>query len=96
MIDILLCVLVITYIFIVLKPLDKYKIDGLKTIMVNYMSAYVFEIFNPTKPTKFNQTIYEKCLDIVSCVGVLFVTIPNIITKTVQENRFSVTSVATK
>jgi len=96
LIYILFSILSSTFIFIVFKLLDTFKIDASKAIVINYISACLFGIFTTTKPVNINQIVIEKWFYGAIALGILFIAIFNVMAMTAQKNGLSVASVATK
>lgn len=96
MIDLALSVLSSTLIFVAFKLFDTYKVQTLYAIITNYVVACLVGLF-----------LYEGNVDVVQltstswywgpiALGVLFITIFNLMAKSTQVSGVSVTSVATK
>ena len=96
MIDLALSVLSSTLIFVAFKLFDTYKVQTLYAIITNYVVACLVGLF-----------LYEGKVDVAQltstswywgpiALGVLFITIFNLMARSTQVSGVSVTSVATK
>ena len=96
MIYLLLSVLFSSAIFVVFKLFDKFNINTLQAIVVNYFTAFCVGIFSYQENINFtsipNKSWYIGAM-ILSC---LFITVFNLMALTSQKNGVSVASVAGK
>ena len=96
MIYLFLSVLSSTAIFVLFKLFNKYKIDTLQAIVVNYITAFSFGVlFNDAKIT-FSEIIQSNWFIIAVGLGFLFIFIFNVMALTAQKNGLSVASVSSK
>lgn len=83
-------------IFVVFKLLEKFKIDTFQSIVVNYIVAFSFGLFNVQESVNIN-SIYEAEWFVGSMiVGALFIGLFTTMAWTAQKNGLSVASVASK
>ncbi|BAO77754.1 integral membrane protein [Winogradskyella sp. PG-2] len=91
----LLSVLSSTCIFILFKFFDKYKIDTLQAIVINYFTAFTCGLILYDGKIRV-EIIYANWFIAAIGLGFLFITIFNIMALTAQKNGLSVVSVASK
>ena len=96
MIYLLLSILSSTGIFILFKLLKAYKVNTLQAIVVNYITASVFGFLHFSNNLTFSEIPNSNWFVWAVCLGVLFITIFNVMALTAQINGMSVASVATK
>ncbi|MBR9845326.1 MAG: DMT family transporter [Algicola sp.] len=96
MIYLLLSITASTLIFIIFKLLDRYNIDTLQTIVINYVAACLFGIWSYDQPLHLGEIIESKWLFGAIGLGFLFIAIFNVMALTAQRNGLSVASVASK
>jgi drug/metabolite transporter (DMT)-like permease len=96
LIYLLLSITASTLIFIIFKLLDRYNIDILQTIVVNYFIACVFGIWSYDQPLNIGEVLNAKWLFGAIGLGFLFIAIFNVMALTAQRNGLSVASVASK
>lgn len=96
MIYLLLSILSSTGIFIVFKLLKVYKVNTLQAIVVNYITASVFGFLHSSDDLTFSEITSSNWFIWAVLLGVLFITIFNVMALTAQRNGLSVASVATK
>jgi len=92
----LLSILCSTVIFIIFKCFDKYNVNTLQAIVVNYFTASVFGYLNYDSPVSFSEITQSNWFLGAIGLGVLFITIFNVMALTAQKNGLSVASVASK
>ena len=92
----LLSILASTLIFIIFKLVGKFKINTLQTIVVNYFTAFSLGIITYHQPVKINTIIQSNWFFGAIGLGVLFISIFNVMALTAQRNGISVASVASK
>lgn len=96
MIYLLLSILSSTAIFVLFKLFDKYKINTLQAIVVNYATAFICGLLlfeEQIIPSEIIQTHWFK---IAIGLGFLFIAIFNVMALTAQKNGLTVVSVASK
>jgi drug/metabolite transporter (DMT)-like permease len=80
---------------VLFKLFDKYKIDTLQAIVINYIAAFTCGLFlynGRIRP----EIIYADWFIVAIGLGVLFITVFNVMALTAQKNGLSVVSVASK
>ncbi|WP_316931852.1 DMT family transporter [Psychroserpens damuponensis] len=92
----LLSILASTFIFIIFKLFDKYKINTLQAIVVNYFTACIFGLIMYDKPINVNQIVSSKWIYGAIGLGFLFIAMFNVMALTAQRKGLSVASVASK
>ncbi|MGM5471027.1 EamA family transporter [Flavobacteriaceae bacterium LMO-SS05] len=96
MIYLLLSILASTGIFICFKLFDKFKINTLQAIVVNYIIACLFGLIVYDAPIKIHDVVSSQWFYGAFFLGILFITVFNIMAITAQRNGLSVVSVASK
>lgn len=96
MIYLLLSITASTLIFIVFKLLDRYNINTLQAIVVNYFTACLFGIWSYDEPLNIKEIANSQWLFGALGLGFLFIAIFNVMALTAQRNGLSVASVASK
>jgi drug/metabolite transporter (DMT)-like permease len=96
LIYLLLSIAASTLIFILFKLFDKYNINALQAIVINYFAACLFGLWSYDAPIKINEIIESKWIYGAVALGFLFIAVFNIMAITAQRNGLSVASVATK
>lgn len=96
MIYLLLSITASTLIFIVFKLLDRYNINTLQAIVVNYFAACLFGVWSYDKPFNIKEIADSQWLFGAVALGFLFIAIFNVMALTAQRNGLSVASVASK
>lgn len=96
MIYLLLSIIASTFIFIIFKLFDKYNINTLQAIVVNYFTACIFGVLMYDKPIVVNEIISSKWIYGAIGLGFLFIAIFNVMALTAQRKGLSVASVASK
>ncbi|TXE17431.1 EamA family transporter [Psychroserpens burtonensis] len=96
MIYLLLSIVASTCIFIIFKLFDKYKINTLQAIVVNYFIACLFGLWMYDKPIAIGDIIGSKWIYGAIGLGFLFIAIFNVMALTAQRKGLSVASVASK
>ena len=91
-----LSVLSSTWIFVVFKLYDVYKVQTLIAIIVNYFTACSVGLLLYDQPLEIQQILGASWIWGPIFMGVLFITIFNLMAKTSQVAGVSVASVATK
>jgi drug/metabolite transporter (DMT)-like permease len=96
LIYLLLSIVASTLIFIIFKLFEKFKINTLQAIVVNYFTACLFGLLVYESPIVINDIISSKWIYGAIGLGFLFIAIFNIMAMTAQRNGLSVASVASK
>lgn len=96
MIALLFSILASTFIFVIFKLFNKYQVNTLHAIVFNYYTACIFGALHSKTPVNTATILNEKWLIGAIILGVLFITVFNIMALTVQKNGLSVASVASK
>ena len=96
MIYLLLSITASTLIFIIFKLLDKFNINTLQAIVVNYFAACLFGIWSYSEPLDISEIADSKWVFGALGLGILFIAIFNVMALTAQRNGLSVASVASK
>jgi drug/metabolite transporter (DMT)-like permease len=92
----ILSILCSTLIFIIFKCFDKFKINTLQAIVVNYYAAATFGLLNYDAPISVSEITNSNWFLGALFLGVLFIVIFNVMALTAQKNGLSVASVASK
>ncbi|RZN81438.1 MAG: EamA/RhaT family transporter [Winogradskyella sp.] len=96
MIYLALSILSSTGIFVLFKLFNKYKIDTLQAIVVNYITACVCGLIHNEKALVTSEILSSNWFIGVILLGFLFIVIFNVMALTAQRNGLSVASVASK
>ncbi|WP_299224341.1 DMT family transporter [uncultured Psychroserpens sp.] len=96
MIYLLLSITASTLIFIIFKLFDKYQINTLQAIVVNYLAACLFGLWSYERSITMNEIVTSKWIFGAIGLGFLFIAIFNVMAMTAQRNGLSVASVASK
>jgi drug/metabolite transporter (DMT)-like permease len=96
LIYLLLSIIASTLIFIIFKLFDKYKINTLQAIVVNYFTACLFGLLMYDKPIVVHDITSSKWIYGAVGLGFLFIAIFNVMALTAQRKGLSVASVASK
>ncbi len=96
MIYLLFSIIASTCIFIIFKLLEKFNIDILQTIVINYIAACLFGLWSYDAPINVSEVLHSKWVYGAFGLGFLFITIFNVMALTAQRNGLSVASVASK
>jgi drug/metabolite transporter (DMT)-like permease len=96
LIYLLLSIIASTLIFIIFKLIERYHINTLQAIVVNYFTACLFGVWSYDEPVNINQILESKWLFGAFGLGFLFIAIFNVMALTAQRNGLSVASVASK
>lgn len=96
MIYLLLSISASTLIFIIFKLFNKYGINTLQAIVINYLAAGLFGIWSYDSPININDIISSQWIYGAIILGFLFISIFNVMALTAQRNGLSVASVASK
>ncbi len=92
----LLSILCSTVIFIIFKCFEKYNVNTLQAIVINYFIAATFGFLDYNAKLSVLEITDSKWFIGALCLGALFIAIFNVMALTAQKNGLSVTSVASK
>lgn len=92
----LLSVSASTLLFVIFKLFEKYKVNTLQAIVVNYITACITGILSYNSPIHINEIISSKWFYGALILGFLFISVFNLMALTAQRNGLSVASVASK
>ena len=96
MIYLVLSILSSTAIFVIFRSLKKYNINTLQAIVVNYITACIFGMFQYDGAINLNEILQSEWFYGAFLLGFLFISIFNVMALTSQRNGLSVASVASK
>lgn len=96
MIYLLLSILASTAIFVIFKLFDRYKINTLNAIVINYITACITGVLSYEESFNTNEIISSKWFFGAIALGFLFISVFNLMALTAQRNGLSVASVAGK
>ncbi|MBW2961205.1 GRP family sugar transporter [Mesonia aestuariivivens] len=96
MIYLLLSILSSTAIYVVFKLLDRFKINSLYAIVVNYFTACIAGYFGLERAFTIEDTLAQDWIFGAILLGVLFITVFNLMAITTQKSGLSAVSVASK
>lgn len=96
MIYLLFSILASTLIFIIFKLFEKFKINTLQAIVVNYLTACIFGSLLYEGPIVISDIVNSKWIYGALGLGFLFIAIFNVMALTAQRKGLSVASVASK
>ncbi|MBR9915973.1 MAG: EamA family transporter [Algicola sp.] len=96
MIYLLLSILASTFIFLIFKLFDRFQLNTLQAIVVNYITACILGIVIYDEPIKIAAIASSQWFYGAIALGFLFIAIFNVMAITAQRNGLSVASVATK
>ncbi|MCX7547451.1 EamA family transporter [Xanthomarina sp. F1114] len=96
MIDLLLSILASTFIFLLFKLFDRFKVNTLQAIVINYITACFCGLITSKNHFNLQEIIYSEWVFGALILGLLFILIFNVMAITSQLNGISVASVATK
>lgn len=96
MIYLFLSILISSFIFVIFKLFDVYKINTLQAIVVNYTIAFSFGVFTSNTSVSIAEIPQQNWFLGAFCLGFLFISIFNVMGITAQKNGLSVASVAGK
>jgi drug/metabolite transporter (DMT)-like permease len=96
LIYLLLSILISSFIFVIFKLFDVYKINTLQAIVVNYTIAFSFGVFTSNTSVSIAEIPQQNWFLGAFCLGFLFISIFNVMGITAQKNGLSVASVAGK
>jgi len=96
LIYLVLSILVSSFLFVIFKLFDVFKINTLQAIVVNYIMAFSFGIFTSNTAVSIVEIPSQNWFLGAFCLGFLFISIFNVMGITAQRNGLSVASVAGK
>ncbi len=96
MIYLVLSILVSSFLFVIFKLFDVFKINTLQAIIVNYIIAFSFGVFTSNTAVSILEAPSQNWFLGAFCLGFLFISIFNVMGITAQRNGLSVASVAGK
>lgn len=96
MIYLLLSIIASTAIFVVFKLFQRYKINTLQAIVVNYVTACIFGLLSYESSINTSEIFNSKWFYGAVLLGFLFISVFNLMALTAQRNGLSVASVASK
>jgi len=96
LIYLLLSILASTAIFVIFKLFDRYKINTLNAIVINYITACISGVLSYDDSFSTSQIISSKWFFGAIALGFLFISVFNLMALTAQRNGLSVASVAGK
>lgn len=96
MIFLLLSILISSFIFVIFKLFDVYKINTLQAIVINYTIAFSLGIFTSNTSVSIAEIPQQNWFLGAFCLGFLFISIFNVMGITAQKNGLSVASIAGK
>ncbi len=96
MIYLLLSISASTLIFIIFKLFNKYGINTLHAIVINYLTACLFGMWSYKSPINIQEILSSQWIYGAVILGFLFISIFNVMALTAQRNGLSVASVASK
>ncbi|WP_397362491.1 EamA/RhaT family transporter [Olleya sp. R77988] len=85
-----------TLIFVIFKIIGKRNINTLQAIVVNYFTAFTCGVLSYDSPIVINDIIASKWFFGALFLGVLFISVFNVMALTAQRNGLSVASVSSK
>ncbi|GAA4274635.1 DMT family transporter [Aquimarina gracilis] len=96
MIYLILSILASSLIFIIFKLFSKYNVDTLQAIIVNYVVAFISGIIAYTEPVEITTITKQGWFYGAMVLGIIFISVFNLMAITTQRNGLSVAAVATK
>lgn len=96
MIYLLLSILISSSLFVIFKLFEVYKINTLQAIITNYIVAFVIGYFSSEATISFSEIPQQPWFVGALLLGLLFISVFNIMALTAQKNGLSVASVAGK
>lgn len=96
MIYLLLSILISSSLFVIFKLFEVYKINTLQAIITNYAVAFVIGYFSSDVNISLTAIPQQSWFVGALCLGLLFISVFNIMALTAQKNGLSVASVAGK
>ena len=96
MIYLILSILSSTLIFVIFKLFDKFKIDTFQAIVANYITATCCGLISYDGPVELSSVHKMDWFYGAVLLGIIFITVFNLMAATTQRNGLSVAAVATK
>lgn len=96
MIYLLLSILINTLLFVIFKYFSRFKVNNLQAIVVNYFVAFIVGYLFETDKHAFTTITRAAWFPGTLFLGVLFVTLFNVLALTAQKGGLSVVSIASK
>ncbi|MBQ4821191.1 EamA/RhaT family transporter [Aquimarina sp. MMG016] len=96
MIYLILSVLASSLIFVIFKLFAKYQVDTLQAIIVNYLVACISGLVAYSEPIDFVSITNQGWFYGTMILGIIFISVFNLMAITTQKNGLSVAAVATK
>ena len=96
MIYLILSILASTAIFVIFKFFERYKVDTLQAIVINYITACICGLLSYESSINTTEIINSKWFYGAVLLGFLFISVFNLMAITAQRNGLSVASVASK
>lgn len=96
MIYLILSILISSFLFVIFKLFDVFKINTLQAIVVNYVTALLFGIFTSDVSLSITEIPKQSWFIGAFLLGFIFISIFNVMGITAQKNGLSVASVAGK
>ncbi len=96
MIYLILSILASSLIFIIFKLFSKYNVDTLQAIIINYVVACTSGVIAYTEPIQVSTITKQGWFYGAMILGVIFISVFNLMAITTQRNGLSVAAVATK
>lgn len=96
MINIIITILLFNILIIIFKFFNKYKVDNLQALIVNYITAGTLGVLNSEKAITFDYVINSPWLYQAMIVGSLFIIVFNLYATGTQKVGIAITTVANK
>lgn len=96
MINILITVVLFNLLIIIFKLFNKYNVDNLQALIVNYLTAGILGVLNSSKAISFNYVFNSEWLIHALIVGSLFIIVFNFYAIGTQKVGISISTVANK
>ncbi len=96
MIYLLISICISSFLFVIFKLFEVFKIDTLQGIIVNYLVAAVLGFYMSDLPVSFQEVTDQSWFYGAFLLGILFILVFNLMALTSQKNGLSVASVASK
>lgn len=96
MINIIITILLFNILIIIFKFFNKYKVDNLQALIVNYITAGTLGVMNSEKAITFDYVINSPWLYQAMIVGSLFIIVFNLYATGTQKVGIAITTVANK
>lgn len=96
MINIIITILLFNILIIIFKFFNKYKVDNLQALIVNYITAGTLGVLNSEKAITFDYVINADWLFHAMIVGSLFIIVFNLYATGTQKVGIAITTVANK